>query len=143
MLVSSQVSLSFDMTHNLQKIVTPFTLYLNVENAQNPAQKRFEKTQTVWLLLMPCLTYQHLEHDDSKRPPVTGRIVPCLHENLRSNIIGGTHCRICLQGWKKDNKYAYGITRMLEFISGNLVEFVPMSEKKSLRSSSVNNFSKN
>ena len=32
------------MTNNLHEFVPPFTLYLNVENAQNPAWKHFEKT---------------------------------------------------------------------------------------------------
>ena len=32
------------MTNKLHKFVPPFTLYLNVENAQNPVQKEFEKT---------------------------------------------------------------------------------------------------
>ena len=32
------------MTHNLHEFATPFTLYLNDENAQNPTQKHFEKT---------------------------------------------------------------------------------------------------
>ena len=32
------------MTNNLHEFVPPFTLYLNVENAQNPVQKHFEKT---------------------------------------------------------------------------------------------------
>ena len=31
------------MTHKLHEIVPPFTLYLSVENAPNPAQKHFEK----------------------------------------------------------------------------------------------------
>ena len=32
------------MSHKLHKFVPPFTLYLNAENAQNPARKHFEKT---------------------------------------------------------------------------------------------------
>ena len=32
------------MTHKLHKFVPPFTLYFNVKNAPNPAQKHFEKT---------------------------------------------------------------------------------------------------
>ena len=32
------------MTLKLHKFVPPFTLYLNVGNAQNPAQKHFENT---------------------------------------------------------------------------------------------------
>ena len=34
------------MTHKLHivKFVPPFTLYFNVENAQNPGRKHFEKT---------------------------------------------------------------------------------------------------
>ena len=31
-----QVSLYFNMTHNLYELVSPLTLYLNVKNAQNP-----------------------------------------------------------------------------------------------------------
>ena len=34
----------------LHEFVAPFTLYLNVENAQNPAQTHFEKTNTRLLL---------------------------------------------------------------------------------------------
>ena len=32
------------MTHNLHEFLPSFTVYENVENAQNPAKKRFEKT---------------------------------------------------------------------------------------------------
>ena len=32
------------MTHKLHKFVPQFTLYFNVENAQNSVQKHFEKT---------------------------------------------------------------------------------------------------
>ena len=34
------------MTHNLHEFVPLFTLYLNVQNAQNPSRKHFEKTNT-------------------------------------------------------------------------------------------------
>ena len=34
------------MTHKLHKFVPPFTLHFNVETAQNPARKHFEKTNT-------------------------------------------------------------------------------------------------
>ena len=32
------------MTNKLHEFVPPFTLYLNIQNAQNPARKHFEKT---------------------------------------------------------------------------------------------------
>ena len=32
------------MTHKFHEFVPPFTLYLNIENTQNPAWKHFEKT---------------------------------------------------------------------------------------------------
>ena len=31
------------MAHNLHEFGPPFTLYLNIKNAQNPARKYFEK----------------------------------------------------------------------------------------------------
>ena len=37
-------SLTLNMTHNLPDSVSHFTLYLNVEDGQNPARKHFEKT---------------------------------------------------------------------------------------------------
>ena len=40
------------MTHNLQEFVPPFSLYLNIENAQNPARKHFEKTNVMNMHLM-------------------------------------------------------------------------------------------
>ena len=38
------------MTHNLHEFVPPFTLYLTIENAQNPEGKHFEKTSmfNIW-----------------------------------------------------------------------------------------------
>ena len=36
------------MTHHLHEFVLPFMLYLNVENAQNPAQKHFDKTNKMF-----------------------------------------------------------------------------------------------
>ena len=38
------------MTSNLHEFVPTFPLYLNIENVQNPAQKHFEKTNTILIL---------------------------------------------------------------------------------------------
>ena len=32
------------MTHHLHEFAAPFTLYLNIPNAQNPVRKHFDKT---------------------------------------------------------------------------------------------------
>ena len=37
---------NFNMTHKLHEFMPPFTVYLNVENAQISARKHFEKTNT-------------------------------------------------------------------------------------------------
>ena len=34
----------FNTTHLLHEFVPPFTLYLTIDNAQNPVQKRFHMT---------------------------------------------------------------------------------------------------
>ena len=39
--VKYQVSINFNMTHDLQEFVLPFTLYLNTENAPNSLRKTF------------------------------------------------------------------------------------------------------
>ena len=36
----------FNVANNFHKFVPPFTLYFNIKNAQNPAWKHFEKTNS-------------------------------------------------------------------------------------------------
>ena len=47
------------MINNLHDFVPPFTLYLNVENAQNPVQKHFEKTNNKILTLNIWTYFTH------------------------------------------------------------------------------------
>ena len=47
------------MTHNLHEFVSPFILYVNIEKAQNPAQKHFEKTNMFIYSFMPLAIPEH------------------------------------------------------------------------------------
>ena len=47
------------MIHHLHEFATPFTLYLNVANAQNPVRKHFDKTNTMKILYVPKVILGH------------------------------------------------------------------------------------
>ena len=53
----------FNIAHKLHEFVPPFTLYMSVENAQKPARKHFDKTNT----LCHCLLQQLARMKDEVR----------------------------------------------------------------------------
>ena len=63
-LINIKYVFSFNMTNNSHEFVPPFSLYLNVENAPNPARKHFEKANrinmipTLRLCMYPCKNNQ-------------------------------------------------------------------------------------
>lgn len=68
------------------------------QQKHQPSFRDFIKPVNQVVSISESVTYQHLVHDDTQAPPIAQLVVSILHEDLWSNVVGGSNCGECLRG---------------------------------------------